>query len=113
MNVIEQKLGQVADLCRQYHVQRLALFGSALRDGFEEQSDLDFLVEFEAVPSGTYADTYFGLKESLEQLFQRSVDLVVESAIRNPYFRQSIERSKALLFSVKEATRMVTLPNAL
>ena len=37
--------------------------------------------------------------EALEQLFQRPVDLVVESAIKNPYFRESVERSKALLYA--------------
>jgi hypothetical protein len=100
MEAIEQKREQLADLCRQYHVQRLALFGSALRDDFDSaHSDLDFLVEFEPLPEGTYADTYFGLMEALEQLFQRPVDLVVESAIKNPYFRESVERSKALLYA--------------
>jgi hypothetical protein len=100
MEAIEQKREQLANLCRQYHVQRLALFGSALRDDFNSlHSDLDFLVEFEPLPAGTYADTYFGLMEALEQLFQRPVDLVVESAIKNPYFRESVERSKALLYA--------------
>ena len=71
MEAIEQKREQLANLCRQYHVQRLALFGSALRDDFDSvHSDLDFLVEFEPLPAGTYADTYFGLLEALEQLFQ-------------------------------------------
>jgi hypothetical protein len=48
-------------------------------------------------PTG-YANAYFGLLEELEQLFGRSVDLIVDSAIRNPYFRQSIQRKKALLY---------------
>jgi predicted nucleotidyltransferase len=62
-------------------------------------SDLDFLVEFETVPAGEYADTYFGLRESLEDLYGRPVDLVVDSAIRNPYFRESVERTKTLLYA--------------
>lgn len=100
MKAIEQKREQLATLCRQYHVQRLALFGSALRDYFDsERSDLDFLVEFEPLLAGTYADSYFGLIEALEQLFERPVDLVVESAIKNPYFRESVERNKALLYA--------------
>jgi hypothetical protein len=67
---IERKREQLAELCRQYRVQRLALFGSALREDFDpERSDLDFLVEFEPLPTGTYADTYFGLLEALEHLF--------------------------------------------
>ena len=97
-NQIESRREQIADLCRQYRVQRLELFGSALRDDFDdEHSDLDFLVEFEALPLGAYAKTYFGLIDALENLFQRKVDLVVASAIKNPYFREGVERNKALL----------------
>ena len=97
---IEEKRERLAEICRRYHVQRLDLFGSALRDDFDaERSDLDFLVEFEPLASGTYAKTYFDLLEALEMVFQRRVDLVVTSAIRNPYFRESIERSKAVLYA--------------
>lgn len=98
--LIEEKREQLAELCRRYRVQRLEVFGSVLRDDFDAgRSDLDFLVEFESLPMGTYAKTYFGLLEALELLFQRPVDLVVASAIRNPYFRESVERSKALLYA--------------
>lgn len=100
METLEQKREQITELCRRYHVRRLALFGSALRGDFDaEHSDLDFLVEFEPLPRGVYADTYFGLLDALQLLFNRPVDLVVESAIKNPYFRESVERSKALLYA--------------
>jgi uncharacterized protein len=87
------------ELCSRYKVRRLELFGSAAvgRDRPGE-SDLDFLVEFDPLPSGRYADTYFGLLENLQQLFGRPVDLVVGSAIRNPYFRDSVERTKTLVY---------------
>jgi predicted nucleotidyltransferase len=97
---IEQKREQLAELCRQHRVQRLALFDSALREDFDpEHSDLDFLVEFEQLPTGAYADTYFGLIEALEHLFGRPVDLIVESAIKNPYFRESVAHNHALLYA--------------
>lgn len=90
----------IEKLCRDHHVQRLELFGSAAtgqdRPG---KSDLDFLVEFDHLPAGGYADAYFGLLESLQRLFERPVDLVVASAIRNPYFRQAVERTKTLLYA--------------
>lgn len=90
----------VEDLCRRFHVRRLEVFGSALRSDFRpEESDLDFLVEFGAESLKGYADDYFGLKEGLEALFGRPVDLVAASAIRNPYFRESIEAGKALLYA--------------
>jgi predicted nucleotidyltransferase len=91
---------EIDQICRHFHVSRLELFGSALRADFSvEESDLDFLVEFAADSAGQYADNYFGLKEALEGLLQRPVDLVSATAIRNPYFREAIEREKALLYA--------------
>lgn len=87
-------------LCCRFRVRRLELFGSAVsgRD-IPGKSDLDFLVEFEPLPRGAYADNYFGLLEALIVLFNRPVDLVVATAIRNPYFLQSISQTKALLYA--------------
>jgi uncharacterized protein len=90
---------ELEKLCRRFRVRRLDLFGSAAVDRDQPGSDLDFLVEFEALPPGTYADTYFGLLESLQGLFGRPVDLVVSTAIRNPYFRKSVEQTRALLYA--------------
>ena len=96
----EQHRAELQALCRRYGVRRLELFGSAAtgqdRPG---ESDLDFLVEFDPLPDGGYADAYFGLLESLEELFGRPADLVVTSAIRNPFFREAVERTKALLYA--------------
>jgi predicted nucleotidyltransferase len=99
--LIEKKRGELAELCRRYGVQSLYLFGSAATGQFlPRSSDLDFAVELlDQQPTGSYADRYFGLLESLERLFGRPVDLVVESAIRNPYFREAVEKSKALLYA--------------
>jgi hypothetical protein len=97
---IDEKREQIAALCREYRVRRLAVFGSALRDDFDPlRSDLDFVVEFEPLPEGKYADTYFGLIEALEGLFQRHVDLVEAGSIRNPYFQQEIEAKQVSLYA--------------
>ena len=64
-----------------------------------DYSDLDFLVEFDPISPGSYADAYFGLMEGLEELFGRSVDLVVDSAIRNPYFRHAVEQTRSPLYA--------------
>ena len=91
---------ELEGLCRRYGVRRLELFGSAaIGQDQPGASDLDFLVEFAPLSSGAYADAYFGLLESLERLFGQPVDLVVGSAIRNPYFLQAIERTKTLLYA--------------
>jgi uncharacterized protein len=98
--VIRGCQSELAQLCRKFHVRRLELFGSAVGGGFSpDRSDLDFLVEFEPLPEGGYADTFFGFKDALEGLFGLPVDLVIPSAIRNPYFRQSIEKCKAPLYA--------------
>ena len=97
---VREKLEQVAELCRRHSVLRLSLFGSAVRQDFDtERSDLDFLVDFEPLPPARHADAYFGLLEALGQLLGRPVDLVVGSAIKNPYFRQSVEQTRALLYA--------------
>ena len=91
---------ELEQLCRQHYVQRLDLFGSAAAGTYRlGESDLDFLVEFKPLPPGAYADTYFGLLEALERLFGQPVDLVVASAIKNPYFRQSVEQTRAPLYA--------------
>jgi predicted nucleotidyltransferase len=97
--LVERKLDDLARLCEKFRVKRLDLFGSATTDLFDPQtSDLDFLVSFRDPGPDGYAETYFGLQESLQELFQRHVDLVMESAIKNPYFRQEVEKTRTLLY---------------
>ena len=81
-------------------VQRIELFGSAAGSSFDpDKSDLDFLVTFQELGFNQYADAYFGLLEDLQRLFQRPVDLVVDSAIQNPYFRQAVESTRILIYA--------------
>ena len=99
-NILNGKQERLVALCRQYHVRRLDLFGSAAGGGFDPAtSDLDFLVEFNAAESLNRADQYFGFLEALETLFGRAVDLVQRSAIRNPYFAQEIQATRVLLYA--------------
>lgn len=88
---IEAKQAVVAALCQRHRVRQLSVFGSAVRGDFDpETSDIDFLVEFETMPPVAYADAYFGLKEGLEELFGRPVDLVTAESVVNPYLGASI-----------------------
>lgn len=97
---IEAKQEELTRLCQRFHVRRLELFGSATSSAFEPaSSDLDFLVEFEALDPPAYADAYFGLQESLSDLYRRPVDLVIPTAVHNPYFLRSIEKNRALLYA--------------
>lgn len=93
--LITDRRAAVAALCERTHAKRLDLFGSAVRDDFDDRSsDLDFLVVFEELPPVRYAEAFFELKDGLQQLFSRPVDLVVERAIRNPYFKQRVSAER-------------------
>ena len=90
---------ELQELCRRFHVRRLDLFGSAARGDFNpERSDIDFIVEFDRSAPQHPFDAYFGLKEELEALFGRKVDLVELSAVRNPYLKSSIDASREPVF---------------
>lgn len=92
---------QILDtLCRKYRVSRLEVFGSAAAGDFDaKSSDLDFLVEFLPLEPGQSADAYFGLLFDLQDLFKRSIDLVMPTAIKNPYFLQSINQHREVLYA--------------
>lgn len=97
---IDARRTEIARLCAKFGVRRLELFGSAARGAFDPAcSDLDFLVEFDAAGAMTPFEQYFGLKETLEQLFGRTVDLVMDGATRNPYFLRSLNESRRLLYA--------------
>ena len=89
---------QLADLCSQYHVKTLHAFGSVLSDKFSEQSDVDLIVDFDKQAVNDHFLNYFDFKYSLEDVFQRKVDLMEEQPIRNSYLRKNIENSKVLLY---------------
>jgi len=98
--LIEEKRQELERVCRRRRVHRIELFGSAARPDFDPaRSDLDFLVTFQELDLNQYADAYFGLLEDLQALFQRPVDLVVASAIQNPYFRQAVESTRTLVYA--------------
>ncbi len=99
IQAVAERAGQLERICLRYRVRRLELFGSAATGrSYSEESDLDFIVEFQPESFDTYADAYFGLLEALEQLFERPVDLVVGSAIKNPYFLQAIEQTRTPVY---------------
>jgi predicted nucleotidyltransferase len=98
--MIEQNRERLLDLCRRYRVRRLDLFGSAAGNGFNpDTSDLDFVVEFEDFTVDNAADRYLGLLVDLEELFGRKVDLVSYRAIRNPYFKKIVDRTRVQLYA--------------
>ena len=99
-DIVDIRRAEVDELCRSLNVRLLDAFGSAVSGTFDSlSSDLDFLVEFESMPPARYADAYFALKEVLEALFGRAVDLVAASAVVNPYFRERIEATRQRVYA--------------
>lgn len=95
---LERHREEIVELCKRYGVIRLEVFGSAATGStFDEDSDVDFLYEMER--GAGYADRFFHLKDSLERLFGRPVDLVHGGSIDNPYFRKSVDASRQLVYA--------------
>jgi predicted nucleotidyltransferase len=101
IDLIEQNRAKLLQLCRQYNVRQLDLFGSAVRADYDASlSDLDFIVEFNNFNIDNAADRYLGLLVDLEDLFPgRKIDLVSYRAIRNPYFKQVVDQTRVLLYA--------------
>lgn len=96
--LIDNNRQAIAELCRRHAVHRLEAFGSVLRDDFDAGlSDVDILVEFEPEVAGRF-DNFLDLKEALEELFERPVDLIEPQTIRNRRLRHYIEESKSPIY---------------
>jgi predicted nucleotidyltransferase len=98
MNLIDQNINIISRLCETHKVNHLYAFGSILTNKFSDKSDVDLIVDFKDVELLKYADNYFDFKFSLEDIFQRPIDLLEEKAIKNPYFKQSIDSQKKLIY---------------
>ncbi len=96
---VKDKILEIEALCVQHGVTKLELFGSAATDKFDEAtSDLDFLVEFERLESTNSFHQYFDFLHGLEDLFGRSVDLVCAKSMRNPYFIETVNKSRTHIY---------------
>lgn len=91
-------INDINQLCYNHSVKNLYVFGSVLTENFNAKSDIDFLVEFFPVNSKEYADNYYDLKFSLERVLNCKIDLLEETAIKNPYFLQSIQNKKQIIY---------------
>ncbi|QNF32852.1 nucleotidyltransferase domain-containing protein [Adhaeribacter swui] len=89
---------QIKSLCEQHRVRSLFAFGSVTNDRFKADSDIDLVVDIDAPDPLEYTDHYFELKFELEQILQREVDLLEQKAIRNPFLKQEIDRTKVLVY---------------
>ena len=98
MNLLEKYKSQLISLCEKYNVNELSVFGSILTNEFNNQSDVDFVVDFKDVERKFYADNYYNFKQSLENLLNRKIDLLEKIALKNPYFIQVLNDTKKLVY---------------
>lgn len=98
MRLIELNLQQIFDLCRAHKVKTLSVFGSILTDRFNENSDVDMLVDFDSQSIDDYVSNYFSLRDSLAKLFNRDVDLLEEKGIKNKFLLRNLNRTKQVIY---------------
>lgn len=101
MNIlIKDSLDEIIGTCEKHNVKSLEIFGSAVRNDFNEKSDVDFLYEFkkENIAELDYADNYFEFLFSLENILKRNIDLVPAQKVKNPYLLRQINNEKIKIY---------------
>lgn len=98
MNRLKAYTPDIIKLCETHKVKSLYAFGSVLTDNFKKESDIDLIVDFSNIAVEEYADNYFDFKFSLQDVLKRPIDLLEEKAIKNPYFRKSLNEQRQLLY---------------
>ncbi len=96
--IIKENLENIELICKQRKVAKLYTFGSVNTNRFNDQSDIDLLVEFNEIFNEDYADNYLDMCYELEKVLKRKVDLVTTSSIKNPIFKEEIENSREIIY---------------
>jgi uncharacterized protein len=89
---------RIIEFCRRRKITEFALFGSVLRDDFVPESDIDVLVTFDTDAPWSSFDLV-DMKDELEQLFGRKIDLVEKRALRNPFRKREILRTMQVMYA--------------
>ena len=98
-SLLAKKKKDLEQICQLLNVKRLYVFGSAVSGEFSDDSDIDFLISFtENLTHEEYTDNFFTLHYKLRELFDREIDIVTERTLSNPYFIESVNESKELIY---------------
>lgn len=98
-SILETKKGELKNLCQLLKIKSLYAFGSVVTERFNNQSDIDFLICFaDHLTVEEYTNNYFLLHYKLRELFDREIDIVTERSLSNPYFIESINETKELIY---------------
>jgi predicted nucleotidyltransferase len=98
MKIEKSKIKQIQELCKTNQVKTLFAFGSVVREDFNENSDVDLVVDIDEKDPFKYTDIYFNLKLKLEDILKLQVDLLEERAIKNKFFRLELDNTKVLIY---------------
>jgi uncharacterized protein len=98
MGLLETYKNQIQKLCELHKVKTLHSFGSVNTGKFTQDSDIDLVVDFQIEDPIEYTDHYFDLKFELEKIFNRQIDLLESKAIKNPFLKESIDKTKVLVY---------------
>ena len=102
-SAVKNKISEFIDICKTYKVNNLYAFGSSINDQFkEDSSDIDLLIEIDTDDPIERGEMLMLIWDKLEQFFQRKVDLLTKSSIKNPVLRQNIDATKILIYDGKE-----------
>lgn len=97
--LLEERKKELIAICQVLNIKRLYAFGSIMSDNFRDDSDIDFLISFaENLTVDEYTRNYFTLHYKLRELFNREIDIITERTLSNPYFIESINESKQLIY---------------
>lgn len=97
--IIENKKEELARLCKSLKIQRMNVFGSVVTGQFKEDSDIDLLISFsDNLSIEEYTENYFTLHYKLREIFNREIDIITERTLSNPYFIESINETKELIY---------------
>ncbi|PIS27273.1 MAG: nucleotidyltransferase [Candidatus Marinimicrobia bacterium CG08_land_8_20_14_0_20_45_22] len=98
MHLSKKQIEEIRHSCRKLQVKSLFAFGSVVSDTYRLDSDIDMLVDFTVRDPLEYADRYFTLKQRLELILNRPVDLLESKALKNPFLQAEIDRSKVSIY---------------
>ena len=103
MKLIEMNIDRIIALCKKYRVARLWVFGSIHTPRFNNDSDVDFLVDFDErnIDLLDYGDIFFSFIHEIEAVVGRRVDMVVNKSIKNRFFRAEVDETRKLLWSAQ------------
>ncbi len=97
--IIENNKASIIELCKKHGVRELFVFGSAVRNDYSSNSDIDFLVSYyESIDALAAFDSFLEMKNSLQEMLQREVDLIDSASIDNKYLRHFINQEKRIIY---------------